>query len=109
MTDIAQRKQALLARLAELDERLHSIEAELEAPHTKDIEDRAVEVEDEEVLESLGHQGEAEVGKIRAALKRIRAGEYGDCASCGEAIAPARLDLVPEATMCVACAAKVGI
>ncbi|KPA23339.1 RNA polymerase-binding transcription factor DksA [Shimia sp. SK013] len=109
MTDIAQRKKALLARLAELDERLHSIEAELDTPHTKDIEDRAVEVEDEEVLEGLGHQSEAEVGKIIAALKRIRAGEYGVCASCGEAIAPARLVLVPEATMCVACAGKAGL
>ncbi|WP_270729568.1 TraR/DksA family transcriptional regulator [Shimia sp. Alg240-R146] len=109
MTDIVQRKKALLARLAELDERLHSIEAELDAPHTNDIEDRAVEVEDDDVLEGLGHQGEAEIGRILAALKRIRAGEYGDCASCGEAIASARLDLVPEATMCVACAAKAGI
>ena len=50
MTTFAGRKQALLKRLSELDTRLHSIEAELDAPHSKDWEDMAVEREGEEVL-----------------------------------------------------------
>ncbi|TCL09040.1 TraR/DksA family transcriptional regulator [Shimia isoporae] len=106
MTDVVARKGALMARLAELDERIHNIEAELDVPHTKDIEDQAQEVEGEEVLEVLEQQSLSEVVKIQAALKRLRDGEYGDCLSCGEEIAEARLDLVPEATMCVTCAAR---
>ena len=41
---------------------------------------------------------------VEAALVRIRDGTYGACASCGEAIPRARLDLVPWASECAACA-----
>lgn len=40
---------------------------------------------------------------VDAALERLRDGTYGDCASCGEAIAPRRLEHDPAASMCVAC------
>ena len=43
-------------------------------------------------------------GKIDAALARIEDGTYGDCVRCGEAIAPARLALVPDTPFCAACA-----
>ncbi|MCP4820793.1 MAG: TraR/DksA family transcriptional regulator [Shimia sp.] len=108
MTDVVAHKEALLTRLAELDERIHRIEEELDAPHTKDVEDQALEVEGEEVLEALEQQSQTEVLRIQAALQRIRDGDYGDCLACGEEIAIARLDLLPEATMCVTCAAKVA-
>lgn len=98
------RKEALLARMAELDQRMHDIEAELDTPHTKDVEDQALEIEGEEVLGALGLQSQQEAIKIRAALGRLRSGEYGLCFSCGEEIAPERLDLLPETTLCVACA-----
>ncbi|SFL39410.1 TraR/DksA family transcriptional regulator [Shimia haliotis] len=108
MTDVVAHKEALLSRLAELDERIHRIEHELEAPHTKDVEDQALEVEGEEVLEALEQQSQSEVVRIQAALKRIREGVYGDCLSCGDEIAEARLKLLPETTMCVTCAARVA-
>lgn len=38
------------------------------------------------------------------ALDRIAAGTYGRCASCGRAIGTARLDALPYARHCVACA-----
>ena len=84
MTDVVAHKEALLSRLAELDERIHRIEHELETPHTKDVEDQALEVEGEEVLEALEQQSQSEVVRIQAALKRIREGVYGDCLSCGD-------------------------
>jgi len=40
---------------------------------------------------------------IEAALQRIEAGEYGDCQHCGEPILFARLQIQPEASLCVAC------
>lgn len=42
--------------------------------------------------------------RLSAALARIDAGEYGYCDSCGEDIAPGRLELDPAATRCVDCA-----
>lgn len=41
--------------------------------------------------------------QARAALQRIESDEYGECAGCGEAISPARLEATPEAAFCVDC------
>ena len=41
--------------------------------------------------------------KLTEALDRLRDGEYGVCAECGEPIAAARLRVMPEATACVRC------
>jgi len=41
--------------------------------------------------------------RLAAALERLSAGEYGVCEECGEAIAPARLKVMPEVTTCVRC------
>ena len=70
------RKLALLERLRALGVRLDGIEEALEAPHSKDWEDQAIEREGEEVLERLGASGQAEVARIRAALARMVRGEY---------------------------------
>ncbi|SDN38014.1 transcriptional regulator, TraR/DksA family [Lutimaribacter pacificus] len=108
MTTIQDRRKALLNRLAELDGRLHTIEAELDAEHSKDWDDAAVEREGDEVLEHLGQAGQDEIRRIRAALQRIRDGEYGYCAKCGEEIAAERLDVLPDTPLCRNCAAATG-
>ena len=97
-------KQALLQRLKDLGLWMHEIEAELDAPHSKDWDDMAIEREDDEVLERLGVSGQAEVVRITEALKRLARGTYGTCLACGEQIAPERLELVPDAPLCRACA-----
>lgn len=103
--DQAHYRQVLLSRLAELDSRLHEIEAELDAPHSNDWEDLATEREGDEVLEKLGLTGQAEIIRIRAALQRLRDGEYGICVSCGNTILNERLDTLPETPLCRHCAA----
>jgi len=44
--------------------------------------------------------------KVDHALERVAAGVYGLCESCGKSIPLERLDVLPYATLCVACAAK---
>ena len=105
MQDVEQYKAQLLKRLSELDNRLHEIEADLEAPHSKDWDEAAVEREGEEVQEALGQSGQAEIRSIRAALQRIRDDEYGICVKCGDMIAKARLDALPATPLCRNCAA----
>lgn len=107
MRDPAPYRKALLDRLAELDSRLHRIEAELDAPAPGDWEEKAVEREGDEVLESLGQSGEAEIARIRAALRRIREGQFGICVRCGEEISEERLALLPDTPFCRDCAARV--
>ncbi len=108
MADYDSHKLALLKRLSELDSRLHAIEAELDAPHSKDWEDMAVEREGDEVLESLGTSGQEEILRIRAALRRLRDGEYGSCARCGDDIAAERLKVLPDTPLCRTCAQAIS-
>lgn len=45
----------------------------------------------------------ARLEMVRAALHRLQANEYGDCAGCGEGVGYARLKARPEAPLCVRC------
>ncbi|MAY34109.1 MAG: TraR/DksA family transcriptional regulator [Pseudomonadota bacterium] len=104
MIDLAQRKKALIARLRELDTRLHSIEDELDSHQAKDWEDLATEREEDEVLERIGVDGIAEIERIRNALARIDDGTYGVCVTCGDEISAKRLDILPATPFCATCA-----
>jgi RNA polymerase-binding transcription factor DksA len=98
------RKQ-LESRLKELSARVEEIEGDLRSPHSTGWEDRATETAGDEVLESLEGTALAEIAEIRAALAKIENGTYGECVTCGEAIAPKRLAALPYATQCINCAA----
>ena len=41
--------------------------------------------------------------RLAEALERLRKSQYGICEECGEEIAPARLQAMPEVTNCVRC------
>ena len=97
-------KQLLENRLSELAERVEDIEEELRAPVSKSFGEQAIERESDEVLEDLEEANLAEIAAIRAALVRLDDGSYGECASCGKMIAPARLLALPHTALCVSCA-----
>jgi RNA polymerase-binding protein DksA len=46
--------------------------------------------------------------KVDHALDRVAGGEYGICESCSKSIPFERLDVLPYATLCVECAAKLS-
>ena len=97
-------RKILETRLAELMNEAKEIDSELREPLDPDVEERAVELEDDEVLEGLGNAAVAEIGQIRRALGRIEDGTYGDCMQCGGNINEARLVALPHATLCMKCA-----
>ena len=107
MIDIGKQKARLLARQAELRNRLTRIEDELDEPVSIDSDERAVERQDDEVLEAMGEAGLSELRGIEAALERIAHGRYGICARCGNPIEPGRLEVKPDATLCVSCQSEV--
>lgn len=108
MIDVEKQKAWLLARKAELEGRLVRIEGELDEPMSADSDERAVERQDDEVLEAMGEAGLSELRGIEAALDRIAHGRYGTCARCGEDIAEARLEAVPHAALCQSCHAEIN-
>ncbi len=46
------------------------------------------------------------IRKIKAALRRIQDGTYGECDECGEDISPARLQARPVTSYCIRCKTK---
>ncbi len=106
MIDAEKYRLQLEARLHELGERLLHIEEELDETPDPEPSERAVQQEDDEILEQLGNSGLAESRRINAALKRIREKIFGTCLGCGEPISEQRLDIVPYATLCRNCARK---
>jgi RNA polymerase-binding protein DksA len=48
-----------------------------------------------------------ELASVDAALSAIERGTYGTCERCGLAIPPERLEVRPEATLCVSCQSEV--
>lgn len=104
MTNTAKHKQNIEARLEELRARLEKVDAALDEPANPDLEDQAIELEDDEVLEGVGKAGQREIRLLEDALNRIEDGTYGECAQCGEQISDARLEAVPFAVLCKNCA-----
>jgi RNA polymerase-binding protein DksA len=55
---------------------------------------------------ALVDQAREHLAEVDAALERVEDGTYGVCESCGEAIAPARLEARPVARTCIRCASR---
>jgi DnaK suppressor protein len=53
----------------------------------------------------VGTSLESGLARTERALAKLDEGTYGICDGCGEPIAPARLEAMPDAMLCVACAA----
>lgn len=103
--NLDERKKQIEARVTELTTHLQKIEEDLDQPLPAHLEDQAIDLEDDEVLERLGRANQQELRLLNDALKRIADGSYGICAKCGEDISQARLDAVPYAVLCRNCAA----
>ena len=99
-------EKTLRARLDHLTQRLTAVDGRLRAPLDDDSEERATEVENDDVLERLDVATRAEAGLILRALRRIANGSYGTCAVCGSTIDRARLEAAPTAIACRRCATE---
>ena len=100
-------RQLLLARRGDLLTRYRTramlTQEELESREIEQVE-QAQEMDDADRLAALSDADLKQVAAIDEALDRITQGNYGVCASCGQDIPPARLNVLPEATMCADCA-----
>jgi RNA polymerase-binding transcription factor DksA len=96
-------EKILRGRLADLNRRLHLVDSDLGRRKDADDEDRAVELENNDVLEGFGRAGQEEVRAINAALQRLENGTFGICVKCGSPISEARLEAVPFAVTCQSC------
>ena len=100
-------KTLLESKLAGIDERRGKLAQHVH--HRKealpqDFSEQAVALENDETMVALEEELSHLEVQVRDALHRLELGTYGDCTSCGEKIASARLESLPETPLCVACA-----
>ena len=108
----AQRRELLARRESYLADAERSTAAALDLMEGDDTQDMADEdgfgegdtlsVERDRLL-VVANDAQAKVVEIDAALGRVDAGTYGICEACAKPIPEARLEAVPEATLCVGC------
>lgn len=94
------RRRALFTRLARTEDDLRGLGASVEP----EAGDEAQEETTTQLLLRLDDFGKAELTAIDTALARMARGEYGSCRRCSGAIAVGRLEALPEASECLACA-----
>ena len=104
MSDHNTLRDWMLYRREALNERLHNIKKDVTRKASADWSEQAQERENDEVIDALGNEAKIELNKINLALDRMNNDDYGYCVSCGDEIAPARLEAMPYADLCIKCA-----
>ncbi|TAK96005.1 MAG: TraR/DksA family transcriptional regulator [Aquabacterium sp.] len=94
--------RALSAQDSELRARLAAEESVTANTFVAGIEGAMAAEADDETIALLHHE-QTELVATRQALERIESGDYGYCEECGDAIGVARLEVLPEAHLCVGC------
>lgn len=72
--------------------------------HPADVADVVMQREVDYTIKGIVQD---EVQHIQQALRRQAEGRYGICDDCGESIDPERLEVRPQATLCISCQRKV--
>lgn len=104
MTDVEKIRKSLLALQAELQQRLNRAQSE-ERHEVEEHEDTTAQLwQASEIRDGLNDEAVGELNEIKRALERLDAGVYGICTKCDEPIDPKRLEVLPYAELCVACA-----
>jgi RNA polymerase-binding transcription factor DksA len=103
---MASQSETLEAQRAEVQLEIDRLMALLEHSEVDPSEDEAdPDVVERETTMALVEALEQRRSEIEAALLKVETGGYGICERCGEPIDPERLQIMPEATMCVRCKA----
>jgi DnaK suppressor protein len=105
---LAQDRKNTSKRLAALEQELDGIRESAQGANTDDEHDPegATIAFEREHTAALIAQAREHLAAIDAALDRLAGGRYGQCASCGQPIAPERLAARPTATTCIGCASR---
>jgi len=68
-------------------------------------EEEATETAELENRMALEKRILSQLAEVENALDKFKKGSYGICESCGKSINPARLEALPQATLCMSCKA----
>lgn len=83
--------------------KLVDLQQELGIQVDDDTEEQVSDLVERELVLSRIQDLEDQLQAIERALQRVAQGTYGICENCGQTIDPARLEIMPETSLCVRC------
>ncbi|MGE4455015.1 MAG: TraR/DksA family transcriptional regulator [Sphaerochaeta sp.] len=107
--ELRQRKEAILSLLTQLQQHAEFLKEETQAIAPSCSLGRVTRMEaiGEQAITSHAQQlNQKRIIALENALQRIERGTYGICIRCHQEIPLKRLEMVPEALLCVQCAEK---
>lgn len=107
--ELEQQKQRIIDLIAELEESDRYLEEATQPIEPSVALGRLTRMEaigEKSVNQAMLGNVKKRLERLRNALDRMDKGIYGDCIRCGQAMPQGRLEAVPEALLCVACAEK---
>ncbi len=92
----------LQSKLAELEKAMQAKNEIAVIPMADSLDATRLVMDREIVVHHLNHEATV-MREVRAALRRLQDGTYGDCMACSDPIDPKRLAAVPWTPLCITC------
>ncbi len=99
-------QKRFLEELAQLQANVPPIETRREGSPFGKREEEATESFELEKRLALEKQIRDQLVEVEHAVRKFETGTYGLCDDCGQPIDPARLEVLPQAGLCMNCKAK---
>ncbi|MDQ3248912.1 MAG: TraR/DksA C4-type zinc finger protein [Chloroflexota bacterium] len=100
---VERERTTLLHEQTRVTEELNHLRELLRTEVDVELDEGDSEVFEREKNAALIAVMETRLQDIQTALRSIEKGSYGICARCGKPIEPARLEVKPDATLCINC------
>ncbi|MGQ9492022.1 MAG: TraR/DksA family transcriptional regulator [Anaerolineae bacterium] len=104
---ITRERHKLLEEQKRITGELERLREALKVEVDVDAEEGDPDLIEREKNVALVSQLEAKLARVQAALRSIEKGKYGICERCGKEIPVERLEVRPDASLCVTCQAEV--
>ena len=99
-------RKRLLEELKQSEDNARNTEERREGSPFGKREEEATESFELEKRLAVEKQIRDHIAEVEHALHKFEEGTYGLCDSCGKAIAPERLEALPQANLCMECKVK---
>jgi DnaK suppressor protein len=100
-------KERLLQEQTQLLDELQRLRELMQAEVDVDPDEGDAEIFEREKNTALIAVLETKLRDVQTAIRSIEKGSYGICTRCGQPIEPGRLEVKPDATLCVKCQEEV--
>ena len=104
---VAREKERLLQEQSRLQDELGRLRELMQAEVDIEPDEGDAEIFEREKNAALIAVLESKLQDVMTALRSIEKGSYGICNRCGKPIEPGRLEIKPDATLCVKCQEEV--